>query len=157
MTIALHPESPSDEPFLRRLVMATAALHLGADRWPEAMRDRLLELQYSARRESIRIRFPQAGSSVILVDGGEAGWLVTARLESEMRLIEIMLAAEYRGRGAGSAVVRQVIEGAGGLPVRLSVDAMNAGAARFYQRLGFHRIGGDAVQHEMEYPGAVNA
>jgi RimJ/RimL family protein N-acetyltransferase len=151
MTVSLRPEQPRDEPFLRQLVIATAALQLSAGNWPESIRDQLLGVQYSARRASIRDRFPHAESSIIVLDDRAAGWLVTARLADHVRLIEIMLAAEHRGKGAGSAVIRQVIETAGDLPVRLGVDAINSAAARLYERLGFRRIGCDAVQHEMEY------
>ncbi len=151
MTIALRPEEAADEAFLHRLVTDYAAEQLAAAAWPEPFRTRLLDMQYFARRDVIRADYPNAESSIIAVDGANAGWLVTARLEGELRLIDILLLPEYRGRGAGTAVIRQVIEAAGGLPVRLSVDTGNHGAIRLYERLGFRRTGGDAVQHAMEH------
>ncbi|MGO9261742.1 MAG: N-acetyltransferase family protein [Bryobacteraceae bacterium] len=151
MTISLRPEETGDEPFLRRLITATITQELGADWWPEPMRSHLLGIQYSARRQSIRDRFPAGQSGIVLVDGAEAGWLYVAKLEDEIRLVEIMLLEEHRGKGAGTELIRQVIETAGNRPVRLSVNVMNTGAARLYERLGFRRIGGDDVQQLMEY------
>ncbi len=150
MTVSLRPENAADEAFLHRLVTEFSAEQLGAAAWPEPFRTRLLDMQYFARRDVIRTDYPNAASSIVTVDGADAGWLVTARLENEVRVIDILLLPEYRGRGAGTAVIRQVIEAAGGLPVRLSVDANNRCAIRLYERLGFRRTGGDAVQHEME-------
>jgi ribosomal protein S18 acetylase RimI-like enzyme len=155
MTISLRPEETGDEPFLRRLVTTTITQELDADSWPEPMRSHLLGIQYSARRQSIRDRFPAGESGIVLVDGSEAGWLYTARLEDEVRLVEIMIQPEHRGRGVGSALIRRVIEAAGARPVRLSVNVMNIRAAQLYERLGFRRIGGDEVQLLMEHPGAI--
>jgi len=46
---------------------------------------------------------------------------------------------ELQSRGLGTALMRDVIERAGGrgLPVRLSVVPANARAQRLYERLGF--------------------
>lgn len=155
MTISLRPEELDDEAFLRRLITTTIAQELGADFWPEPMRSHLLGIQFSARRQAVRDRYPAGESGIVLVDGAEAGWLYVARLEDEIRLVEIMLLSEHRGKGVGAALVRQVIETAGTRPVRLIVNATNVRAAQLYERLGFRRIGGDEVQHTMEHPAAA--
>jgi ribosomal protein S18 acetylase RimI-like enzyme len=151
MTLSLRPEAEADEPFLRRLITGAISQESGAEYWPEAMRTQLLDMQYSARRQSLRNRFPQGESCIVLFDGMEAGWLFVARLKEEVRLADILILPEYRGKGAGNALIRQLIGTAGRLPVRLSVDAGNTRAARLYERLGFLRTGGDEVHLEMEY------
>jgi ribosomal protein S18 acetylase RimI-like enzyme len=151
MTLSLRPEAEADEPFLRRLITGAISQELGAEYWPEAMRSQLLEIQYSARRLSLRDRFPEGESSIVLLDGEEAGWLFVARLEEEVRLVEILILPESRGKGAGNALVRQLIGSAGNRPVRLSVDARNTRAIRLYERLGFRRTGGDEVHLLMEH------
>ncbi|SPE25732.1 putative Acetyltransferase [Candidatus Sulfopaludibacter sp. SbA3] len=152
MTISLRPEQPDDGPFLRHLITTTISQELGADFWPEPMRSHLLGVQYSARCQFFRDRFPTGESSIILLDGVAAGWLCVAALADEVRLAEIMILPEHRGKGAGTAVIRRVVENAGDRPVRLSVNALNTNAARLYERMGFRRIGGDEVQHLMEHP-----
>jgi ribosomal protein S18 acetylase RimI-like enzyme len=145
-------ETPQDEPFLRRLIMDTVAAQLGAAAWPADVRETILNLQYQARRQAVRSRFPNGESRIILVDGREAGWLYVAELPEETRLVEIMVLGEYRGQGIGTAVLSQLIATAeeAGKPVRLSVDARNAGAIRLYERAGFRFTGSDEVQRFME-------
>jgi ribosomal protein S18 acetylase RimI-like enzyme len=152
MSVQLRPETPVDEPFLRRVVMETIALELGADRWPEPMRSHLLQLQYQNRRMGPRAGFPAGESHIILLDGEPAGWLFLANMDHEIHIVEIMVLPECRSRGVGAEAIGHVLALASpaGKPVRLTVNVLNAGAIRLYERLGFRRIGGNDVQHEME-------
>jgi ribosomal protein S18 acetylase RimI-like enzyme len=153
MSVELRRESPADdEVFLRRLVTETVALELGADRWPEPMRSHLLNLQYQNRRMGPRAGFPAGESHIILLDGAPAGWLFLANMDHEIHIVEIMVAPEWRSRGVGGEAIRQVFAraSAAGKPVGLTVNVLNAGAIRLYERLGFRRVGGDEVQQEME-------
>jgi GNAT superfamily N-acetyltransferase len=155
MNITFRPEEIRDEPFLRSLVTATVMEELGADAWPEPMRTHLVGMQCSLRLQSVRSRFPDGESRIVLIDGEDAGWLYLAHLPDELRLVEIMLVAGQRNRGAGTAVLTKVIEAAAGKPVRLYVNVMNVRATRFYERIGFRRIAGDDVQHFMECRAAI--
>lgn len=152
MTVSLRPESPSDKDFIRHLILQTVAEELGADAWPEPMREHLLGMQFNARRQSHRANYPDAVSELIEADGRDAGWLVVMTMPDEVRLVEIMVAAEFRGRGIGSTAIGQVLAVAesAGKPVRLHVNVTNSGAIRLYERLGFRRIDGNDVQHFME-------
>jgi len=152
MTLSLRPEAEADEPFLRRLIIGAISQELGAEYWPEAMRGRLLDMQYSARRLPLRDRYPDGQSSIVLLDGAEAGWIFVASLPGELRLVEILILPEHRGKGTGNALIRQLIADAGSRPVRLSVDARNTRAIRLYERLGFQPAGGDEVHLTMEHP-----
>jgi ribosomal protein S18 acetylase RimI-like enzyme len=146
MTVSRRTETPEDEPFLRKLVLETLASELGANDWPEPMRDHLLQIQYRQRRAA-------GNGQIILLDGEEAGWIVLANLSDEIRIIEIMVREERRGLGAGSAVIAEIQATAreAGKAVRLGVNAINKDAIRLYRRLGFRETGGDGVQHEMEW------
>ncbi len=152
MTVGLRPESPSDEDFIRRLILRTVAEELGADAWPEPMRGHLLGIQFEARRQSHRTNFPDAASEVIEADGRDAGWIVVMTMPHEVRLVEIMVAEESRGQGIGSAAIGELLATAqsAGKPVRLHVNVTNGAAIRLYERLGFRRVGGNEVQDLME-------
>jgi ribosomal protein S18 acetylase RimI-like enzyme len=152
MRITRRRETPQDEAFLRRMIIDTVARELGADAWPEPMRGHLLGIQFQGRRQFHRANYPDAVSEVIEVDGSDAGWMVVVSLPHEVRLVEIMVAAECRGQGIGSAAIGDVLGAAekAGKPVRLHVNVTNTGAIRLYERLGFRRIDGDEVQHLME-------
>ncbi len=152
MTYSLRPETDSDTPFVRQILIAHMAQGLGAADWPEPLRDQLLGMQYSARRRSIAANYPTGLSQIIVVDGANVGWLVVAELPTEVRLVEIMVDSAIRGRGVGNAVIRDILTHASqtGKPVRLSVDGSNAGARALYERLGFRHTGGDGIQDYME-------
>jgi ribosomal protein S18 acetylase RimI-like enzyme len=159
MRITLRPETEGDEPFLRRLAMAVMEAEPGVSGWPAAVRDRLLDMQYEARRRSRRTEFTGAVSRVIQADAVDAGWVVTASLPGEIRVVEIMVSPELRGRGVGTAVMNEVMAEAARLrrPVRLSVDHSNPDANLFYLKLGFERSGGDELRSSMEYKPAALA
>jgi ribosomal protein S18 acetylase RimI-like enzyme len=152
MTVTLRPGAAEDEPFLRRLILETVAGQLGASAWPEPMRSHLLGLQYTSRRQSHRVNYPEAASQVIQVDGADAGWVVVMTMPHEIQVVDIMVLPEMRGRGIGTVVIREILATARelGKPVSLSVDPMNPSAIRLYERLGFRRTGGDEMQHFME-------
>jgi GNAT superfamily N-acetyltransferase len=150
MTVSLRPETDEDDAFLRRLITATIIQELGADSWPEPMRTHLAGMQYTMRRQAVRARYPGGESRIVLADGVECGWLFSADLPEVVWLVEVMVAAEFRGKGIGGFAVRQVIERAGERPVHLKVNVTNDRAIQLYERLGFRRIGGDEVQYLME-------
>jgi ribosomal protein S18 acetylase RimI-like enzyme len=152
MTVSTRLECAGDEPFLRDLIIAKVAEELMAASWPDAIRESLLDMQYRARRNSIRANFPQGESLIVLADGGSAGWLFVSAGPDEIRLVDIMILPEHRDKGIGSALIQDLFAKAerAHLPLRLSVDVMNAGAIRLYSRLGFHRVGGDEARHLME-------
>jgi GNAT superfamily N-acetyltransferase len=152
MTVSTRPEEPRiDEPFVRRLVLETIAFELGAQAWPQPMRDHLLEIQYTGRRHAARGSYPEGDSLIVLADGVSAGWMFTATLEQAVWVSEIMVLPEWRGKGVGTAALSAVIARAGDKPVRLAVNMTNIGAIRLYERLGFRRAGGNELQHIMEY------
>jgi len=151
MIVSSRPETAEDEPFLRRLIMQTITEQLMASSWPEPMREHLLGIQYTARRAA-HADLPGRESRIISVDGEDVGWLVVADLEDEVRLVEIMVLSEHRGKGIGSASIDEVLAAAAraGKPARLNVDVLNSRAIALYQRLGFARIGDNEVQQVME-------
>jgi len=145
-------EELDDAAFVRLLVMETVMDELGAASWPEALRGPLLEVQYQARMKGLRDNFPDASPEILRVDGEAAGWLVIARREAEIRLVDIAVSHSYRGRGLASRRIQELLAEADSVnkPVRLSVGVMNP-AVRLYERLGFQRTGGDPVRHFMEW------
>jgi ribosomal protein S18 acetylase RimI-like enzyme len=152
MTVTTRPEERgADEPFLRGLILQNLTLELHADQWPQPMRDHLLGIQYQGRRSSAPSSYPEGASRIILMDGAPAGWIYIADLDDAVYIAEILVLAEHRGKGVGSAVMRGIMDTAGEKTVRLSVNTLNSGAVRFYERLGFRRVRGGDVDQVMEY------
>ena len=134
------------------LLLEILAEQLAAWSWPEQLRVPLLETQYQVHRQGFR---SSGDASIIVLDGEKpVGWYVTAESADETRLVNIMVLTQHRGQGIGSTILHTLLAASNtaGKPLRLAVAIHNGHALRFYQRLGFQRIGGDEVQHYMEGP-----
>jgi ribosomal protein S18 acetylase RimI-like enzyme len=86
---------------------------------------------------------------VIVVDGVDAGRLDVERRDDEVFLALIELAPEHQGRGIGSRLIRELIDGADGKRVTLSVLGVNDRAYQLYRRLGFTEVSRDGVAPEV--------
>jgi ribosomal protein S18 acetylase RimI-like enzyme len=86
---------------------------------------------------------------VIVVDGVDAGRLDVEERDDEVFLALIELAPEHQGRGIGSRLVRELVDGADGKRVTLSVLGVNERAHQLYRRLGFTEVSRDGVAPEV--------
>ena len=88
---------------------------------------------------------------MIDLDDTPIGRLYLDRRGPELRIVDIALFSEHRGRGIGGAVLSDLIDEAtiGGVPVRIHVERDNPALA-LYQRLGFREIGDEGVYLLME-------
>ncbi len=148
-----RPVTSDDDLFVHDLILRTVSDELGAAAWPEAMRTQLLEIQYKARMRGLSENSPDATQEILLRDGVRVGWAVVARREDEIRLVDIAVAPEHRGKGIASARIGELLAEADrtGKPVRLSVAVTNR-ALLLYQKLGFRATGGDGVRYYLERP-----
>jgi ribosomal protein S18 acetylase RimI-like enzyme len=91
------------------------------------------------QRAYFRQHFDPAATRIIRVDGRDAGMLQTQERAEELFLVRLEILPAYQRRGAGTAVVRALVEQAAaqGKPVALRVLKGNIPARNFYQRLGF--------------------
>ena len=89
---------------------------------------------------------------IIEQEGTPVGRLYVHRLHDEIRVIDIALLPEHRGRGLGGGLLRAVLEEAAavGKSVYVSVERFNP-AMRLYQRLGFVAITDEGVYRLMKW------
>jgi ribosomal protein S18 acetylase RimI-like enzyme len=151
MTITRRSAAAGDEPFIEKLLKATLADELMASAWPGQMRAKLLDMQYRARRQSAVAQYPNTGVEIVAADGEDVGWLVVARTQDAIHLVDIAILPECRGAGTGSALLRGLVEESeqSRRPIRLHVLLTNR-ARHLYDRFGFVRIGGDEINDLME-------
>jgi ribosomal protein S18 acetylase RimI-like enzyme len=141
-TVTLRPVAPGDAPFLRALYGSTREGELAPLGWSSLQVDAFLDMQFRARQLQYRSQFPGAGDCVVLVEGDPAGRLYVDRGEVLIRIVDIAMAPDYRGQGAGTALLGRLIEeaSAAGKVVELHVECNNP-AQRLYRRLGFVEAG----------------
>lgn len=155
--ISLRPEQRGDAPFLFEVYAGTREEELALTHWDAATRRAFLDMQFAAMNRGYAGMFPAGEFSVICEHGQPIGRMVLNRTAEEIRVVDIALLPPHRNRGIGTLLIRRVCaEAAGaGIPVRLSVLKNNR-AARWYERLGFHKIGEAGFHDELEWrAGAV--
>ena len=138
MTVTLRPITSDDMPFLYQVYASTRLEELAPVGWTPQQVGDFLAQQFIAQHQFYQEHYENATYSVILVDGQPAGRLYLARWPSEIRIMDIALLPAYRGRGVGSALLRDVLAegGRAGKRVSIHVEKFNP-ALRLYERLGF--------------------
>jgi GNAT superfamily N-acetyltransferase len=110
--------------------------------WPADQRESFLRMQFSHREAAYRLQFPTAEIKLIRAGRVIVGSMIVERHSSSFWLVDIALFLEARRKGIGSSVIRDLQEEAQILqvPILLRVDKFDAGAIRFYVRMGFRAI-----------------
>jgi GNAT superfamily N-acetyltransferase len=154
--ITFRPETDDDIDFTARLYASTREEELRPVDWPAEQKAAFLRQQFDAQRLHYRTQYENAEYSIIL-DGHEPiGRLYIHRSADDIRVMDIALLPEYRGRGIGSMLMKKIIDAAAanGQSVSIHVEIFNP-AMRMYERLGFRHIDTYGVYHLMEWrPGA---
>jgi ribosomal protein S18 acetylase RimI-like enzyme len=151
MIVTLRPARPEDEAFLYQLYADTRAAELAALDWSDAQREAFLSLQFRAQQAHYA-EYPNADPQIIVEVDRAIGRLLVSRLADEIRLVDIALLPQWRGRGIGAVLIQQLLDEAARLdkPVRLHVEKSNP-AQRLYRRLGFTPLADIGLYYLMEW------
>ncbi len=136
---SLRPLVKADEAFSFAVYASTRAAEMELVDWPREQINAFLQMQFNAQHQHYHLQYPQARWQVIEVGAQAAGRLVSDDARDDLFLLmDIALLPEYRGRGIGTAILRDLLQAAdrAGKTVMLHVEPNNP-ALRLYQRLGF--------------------
>ncbi len=155
--IELRPTETADRDFLRSVYESTRVDELALVPWSDADKSAFIGSQFEAQDGYYRQTYPHAQFLVVLVDGEAAGRLYLDRIDDELRVIDIALLPEHRGRGIGSALMAWVtaIADKEGRSVTLHVEPWNP-AKHLYERLGFGSEGLRGIYEFMRRPAAAD-
>jgi GNAT superfamily N-acetyltransferase len=139
--LALRPRTDADLAFLAELYAATREEELRPVEWSSEQKLAFLRDQFEKQHAHYLLHYPTAEWFVIEHEGIPIGRFYVARTEGEIRLMDVSLLAEWRGRGTGTALMRALTERADslGLMLGLHVEPYNP-ALRLYQRFGFTTV-----------------
>jgi ribosomal protein S18 acetylase RimI-like enzyme len=128
----------ADLPVLARIYASTRAEELAPVPWNETEKAAFLDMQFRAQHAHYRQYYPEADWLMTMRENENVGRLYLERLPSQHRIIDIAFLPEYRGRGLGEALLRDLLDeaAAAGKPVSIHVEKLNP-AMRLYRRLGF--------------------
>lgn len=142
----LRPVRDSDRPFLLALFGESRSAEIAHAGWDEATSAAFVEHQFAAQDDHYRRNYPGATLDVVELDGEPAGRLYVHRGPRDIRIMDILLAPGFRGRGVGAALLRGLIAEAtaSGRVLSIHVERDNP-ARRLYERLGFTAVGEHGV------------
>src|SRR5438045_3518923 len=152
----LRPIVATDTPFLLALYASTRAEEMAMVPWTEEQKRAFLEMQFEAQASHYAKHYVGAEFLIIEENNAPIGRLYVHRQPHDIRIVDISLMPEHRGKGIGSRLLREILdEGARtNTPVTIHVEDFNP-AMRLYERLGFQRKGLHGVYHLMEWRAAA--
>lgn len=141
-----------DFPFLERVYASTRAEELAVTDWSAAQKDTFIHQQFTAQDAHYRRHYPTAQFLVVEIDGFPAGRLYVDRWSREIRIMDIALLPETRGKGIGTRLIGELQEEArtAGKALSIHVEKFNP-ALRLYERLGFKAVEDKGVYILMEW------
>ena len=140
-----------DEPFLRRLYASVREDELAVVPWDEDDKEAFLRQQFDAQDTYYRQHYEGATYDVIDVDGEPAGRFYVARWDDEIRIMDVALLPEYRGRGIGTTLIQALLDEGVRTGKRVSIHVeKHSPALRLYERLGFEQAADRGVYILME-------
>jgi ribosomal protein S18 acetylase RimI-like enzyme len=149
--VRLRPVVDADRAFLVGLYESTREDELAQVEWDDGARRAFVEHQFAAQDAHYRANYPGATLDVVEVDGAPAGRLYVHRGPGDIRIMDIALAPEFRGRGIGTSLLGSLIDEADASGRKLSIHVeMNNPARSLYDRLGFRPAGEHGVYVLME-------
>jgi ribosomal protein S18 acetylase RimI-like enzyme len=149
--IGLRPATDADRPFLVALYRSTRADELALVAWDEPTEQAFVAQQFAAQDAHYRAHYPGATFDIVEVDGTPAGRLYIHRGERDIRIMDVALTPEFRGRGVGTGLLRELIAEAEASDRILSIHVERDNPARaLYARLGFTPAGEHGVHVLME-------
>jgi len=142
VNVSLRPVTDADQEFLVGVYASTRAEELAQVDWDDSQKDAFIRWQFGLQNQEYNARYPDARYAVILVDDQPAGRIWIGTDDTQIRLLDIALLTEFQNRGAGTYLLRQLIDEArlAQKPLRHMVFMLNENAHRFYERLGFVTI-----------------
>jgi len=120
--------------------------------WTDEQKAAFLDMQFTAQKTHYEQYYPDCAFMVIEMDQVAIGRLYIDRADDDIRITDIALLPEFRGRGIGLMLMEEILaEGqATGKRVTIHVEHDNP-ARRLYDRLGFHQVDTNGVYHLMEW------
>jgi ribosomal protein S18 acetylase RimI-like enzyme len=158
-SIQLRPAGSGDEELLYTVYASTREEELAQVNWDATQRESFLRMQFQAQSQHYSSQYPGAEFQIILVEDQPAGRLYVHRRNDEIRVMDIALLPQFRRRGVGTTLMRQLLEEGErtSRTVSIHVEVFNP-ARHWYERLRFQSVADNGVYRLMEWqPGSHRA
>lgn len=136
--ITLRSVSADDYDFLVEVYGSTRAEEMALVPWTSEQQQVFVRSQFAAQQDHYAQKYPTASHDVIMSNDQPVGRLYVARLDQEIRIIDITLLPAERNAGIGSYLIQQLLGEANraGKVTRIYIEEFNP-SLRLFERLGF--------------------
>jgi ribosomal protein S18 acetylase RimI-like enzyme len=155
--IGLRLRQPEDLPFLRDLYRSTRAEEVAAAGFDAFAAAVFLNSQFDLQCRHFDAHYVLGGQRLVITAqdqliGRVELWASEPEGLADLRIVDISLLPDWRGKGLGAALMAAVQQSAAaqGRSVSLHVDKFNR-AYRLYTRLGFRKAGDTGASWRMEW------
>ena len=108
--LSFRPLTDRDLPFLYQVYASTRTEELAPLPWSDDQKAEFLNQQFRAQHADYERNYSGADRLVVSLSGEPVGRLYLDRGDREYSVIDIALLPEYRSRGLGGAVMRDLID-----------------------------------------------
>ena len=136
--VTLRSVGPNDYDFLLEVYASTRAEELALVPWTKEQQQAFVQSQFAAQQDHYATKYPTASHDIIMSNGRPVGRLYVARLDHEIRIVDITVLPAERNVGIGSYLIKQLLDEASrtGKITRIYVEEFNP-SLRLFERLGF--------------------
>ncbi len=136
--IKLRPAVAEDENLLVAVYGSTRQQELAMVPWTDEQKDAFIRFQLNAQLTHYQTEYPKADYSIILFEDQPVGRLYTDQREAEIRIMDITLLPEHRGKRISSQLIRSLMDDAVGCGKKLSINLDKLSQSQsVFERLGF--------------------
>ena len=137
-SIKLRPALPEDEDFLVAVYGSTRQQELVMVPWTDEQKEAFIRFQLKAQLAHYQAEYPNAEYSIILVEALPVGRLYLDRREVEIRIMDLTLLPESRGKGISSPILQHLMEEAleSAKILSINIDKLSQSQAIF-EHFGF--------------------
>jgi ribosomal protein S18 acetylase RimI-like enzyme len=141
-----------DYAFLLEVYGSTRADEMALVTWTADQRQAFVSMQFAGQQEHYQKTFPTASHQIILLSGRPVGRLYVARLDQEIRIVDITVLPPERNSGIGNFLLRGLLDEAGrvGKVVRIYVENYNP-SLRLFERLNFKPVEDHGIHLLLEW------
>lgn len=151
-SITFRSCADADVPFLRHLYGTTREDEMRRVPWSDEEKRQFLDMQFTAQKTHYEQYYPDCEFLVIEMEQTPIGRLYIDRGDDDIRITDIALLPEFRGRGIGRMLMEEVLEEGRATRKRVTIHVEHDNPARrLYDRLGFRHVDTNGVYHLLEW------
>ncbi len=137
----MRPVVADDRQFLERVYAESRAEELCATGWSEAQKTAFCQSQFSIQDSYYKQNYQTCEYMIIECEAKPVGRLYVNRMASEIRVVDIALLTNARGKGIGSSIMENILSEARTAKHKVSIHVERTNPARrLYDRLGFSLV-----------------